>query len=87
MDDTGLSAGRQRGFLSQDRVKPDTRVPTTNLHDMQAKEGALVSKFMTFLCRKNFKVLCVFPQYISKQQHFISALLPLLVILERCFFQ
>ena len=52
-DESGLSANRQRGFSSQVTVKPNTRVPTTNLHDMQAKEGSLVSKFMTFLCWKN----------------------------------
>ena len=52
-DESGLNADRQRSFSSQDRHKIDTRVPTSNLNDMQAKEGALVSKFMTFLCRKN----------------------------------
>ena len=48
-DSSGLLANRQRGFS----ISKSTRVPTTNLNDMQAKEGSLVSKFMTFLCRKN----------------------------------
>ena len=50
-DGSGLLANRQRGFSSP--LRPNTRVPTSNLHDMQARDGALVSKFMTFLCRKN----------------------------------
>ena len=50
-DSSGLLANRQRGFSSSSRA--NVRVPTTNLQDMQAKDGALVSKFMTFLCRKN----------------------------------
>ena len=46
-DSSGLNPDRQRGF------KPDARVTTTTLNDMRAKEGALVSRFMTFLNRKN----------------------------------
>ena len=49
-DSSGLASNRQRGFST---TKTNARVPTTNLNAMQAKEGALVSKFMTFLCRKN----------------------------------
>ena len=40
-----------------------------------------------FRCCARNSHCSVFPQYISKQQHLIPALLPLLVILKRCFFQ
>ena len=53
-DSSGLNANRQRGFSSS---KPNVRIPTSTLADMQAKEGSLVSKFMTFLCRKNTFVI------------------------------
>ena len=39
-DGSGLLSNRQRGFST---TKPNTRIPTSNLNDMQAKEGALVS--------------------------------------------
>ena len=46
-DSSGLNPDRQRGF------QQGARVTTTTLNDMRAKEGALVSRFMTFLNRKN----------------------------------
>ena len=46
-DSSGLNPDRQRGF------QPSARVTTTTLNDMRAKEGALVSRFMTFHYRKN----------------------------------
>ena len=42
---------------------------------------------IVFRCCARNSHCSVFPQYISKQQHFIPALLPLLVIIKRCFFQ
>ena len=38
-DESGLLSNRQRGFSAS---KFSTRVPTSNLQDMQAKDGALV---------------------------------------------
>ena len=43
----GLNPNRQRGFNVQ------TRIVTPTLNDMKAKQGAVVSKFMTFMNRKN----------------------------------
>ena len=43
----GLNPNRQRGFNWQ------TRIVTPTLNDMKAKQGAVVSKFMTFMNRKN----------------------------------
>ena len=43
----GLNPHRQRGFNWQ------TRIVTPTLNDMKAKQGAVVSKFMTFMNRKN----------------------------------
>ena len=43
----GLNPNRQRGFNWQ------TRIETPTLNDMRAKQGAVVSKFMTFMNRKN----------------------------------
>ena len=48
-DGSGLNVNRQRGFNFQQNM----RIATTSLNDMRAKEGAIVSKFMTFLKRKN----------------------------------
>ena len=43
----GLNPNRQRGFNWQ------ARIDTPTLNDMKAKQGAVVSKFMTFMNRKN----------------------------------
>ena len=43
----GLNPNRQKGFNWQ------TRIITPTLNDMKAKQGAVVSKFMTFMSRKN----------------------------------
>ena len=43
----GLNPKRQRGFNWQPRIV------TPTLNDMKAKQGAVVSKFMTFMNRKN----------------------------------
>ena len=43
----GLNPSRQRGFNWQQRIV------TPTLNDMRAKQGAVVSKFMTFMNRKN----------------------------------
>ena len=43
----GLNPNRQRGFNWQSRIE------TSTLNDMKAKQGAVVSKFMTFMNRKN----------------------------------
>ena len=43
----GLNPNRQKGFNWQ------TRIVTPTLNDMKAKQGAVVSKFMTFMSRKN----------------------------------
>ena len=43
----GLNPSRQRGFNWQQRII------TPTLNDMRAKQGAVVSKFMTFMNRKN----------------------------------
>ena len=43
----GLNPNRQRGFNWQ------TRIVTPTLNDMRAKQGAVVSKFLTFMNRKN----------------------------------
>ena len=40
----GLNPNRQRGFI---------RIETPTLNDMKAKQGAIVSKFMTFMNRIN----------------------------------
>ena len=47
-DIPGLYPGRQRGFQGWQR-----RIETPSLNDMRAKQGAVVSKFMTFMNRKN----------------------------------
>ena len=47
----GLNPNRQRGFNWQ------TRIETPTLNDMKAKQGAVVSKFMTFMNRKNTIVI------------------------------
>ena len=43
----GLNPNRQRGFNAQSRIE------TPTLNDMKAKQGAIVSRFMTFANRKN----------------------------------
>ena len=43
----GLNPNRQRGFDAK------TRIETPTLNDMKAKQCAVVSKFMTFMNRKN----------------------------------
>ena len=43
----GLNPNRQKGF------SPQPRIETPTLNDMKAKQGAIVSKFMTFANRKN----------------------------------
>ena len=43
----GLNPNRLRGFGGQSRIE------TSTLNDMKAKQGAIVSKFMTFANRKN----------------------------------
>ena len=43
----GLNPNRQKGFNWQ------TRIVTPTLNDMKAKQGAVVSKFMNFMSRKN----------------------------------
>ena len=43
----GLSQNRQKGFVNQRRIE------TPSLNDMRARQGAVVSKFMTFMNRKN----------------------------------
>ena len=43
----GLNPNRQRGFNWQ------TRIVTPTLNDMRARQGAVVSKFLTFMNRKN----------------------------------
>ena len=43
----GLNPTRQRGFSVQKRIE------TPTLNDMKAKQGAIVSKFMTFMNRKD----------------------------------
>ena len=43
----GLNPNRQRGFAAQSRIE------TPTLNDMKAKQGAIVSKFMTFAKRMN----------------------------------
>ena len=48
----GLNPNRQRGFGRQ-----QPRIETPTLNDMKAKQGAIVSKFMTFLNRKNTAVV------------------------------
>ena len=47
-----LNADRQRGF------QPSARIVTTTLNDMRAKEGALVSRFMTFLNSQQEEYVC-----------------------------
>ena len=42
----GLNPSRQRGFAWQSKIE------TPTLNDMKAKQGAIVSRFMTFLNRK-----------------------------------
>ena len=43
----GLKPNRPKEFIGQGRIE------TPTLNDMKAKEGAIVSKFMTFSNRKN----------------------------------
>ena len=45
-DRSGLNPARQRGFNMPQRIE------TPTLNDMKAKQGAIVSKFMTFMNRK-----------------------------------
>ena len=45
----GLSPNRQRGFSDQN---VPVRVETPSLNEMREKQGALVSRFMTFFQRK-----------------------------------
>ena len=47
MGGDGLNPNRQKGFNWQGRIE------TPTLNDMKAKQGAIVSKFMTFSNRKN----------------------------------
>ena len=47
-DIPGLNPRRDRGFQGWQR-----RIETPSLNDMRAKQGAVVSKFMTFMNRKN----------------------------------
>ena len=42
----GLNPNRQRGFGTTGRIE------TPSLNDMRAKQGAVVSKFLTFMNRK-----------------------------------
>ena len=46
LDSSGLNAKRQKGFGQRGRIE------TPTLNDIQAKQGAVVSKFLTFLNRK-----------------------------------
>ena len=50
-DHGGLNPNRQRCFSDQHQYVA-TRVETPTLNDMRAKQGALVSRFMTFFQRK-----------------------------------
>ena len=47
----GLNPSRQRGFNWQQRIE------TPTLNDMKARQGAVVSKFMTFNNRKNTAII------------------------------
>ena len=49
IDQRVLNPNRQRGFSNQHEV---TRFETPSLNEMRAKQGALVSRFMTFFQRK-----------------------------------
>ena len=46
----GLNPNRQRGFGTR-------RIETPTLNDMRARQGAVVSKFMNFMQRKNTVVI------------------------------
>ena len=51
-NDDGLNPNRQRGFGAT-----ITRIETTTLNDMRARQGAVVGKFMNFIQRKNTVVI------------------------------
>ena len=53
-DGSGLNPNRVRGFGMQ---QGSARLETPSVNDLRAKQGAIVSKFMTFLQRKNSLVV------------------------------
>ena len=50
-NESGLNPNRQRGFGNK-----NTRIETPTLMDMQAKQGAVVSKFLTFNRKKSLMI-------------------------------
>ena len=53
MSGDGLNPHRQKGF----GAAASRRIETPTLNDMRARQGAVVSKFMNFMLRKNTIVI------------------------------
>ena len=52
-DSNGLNPNRQKGF----GAAASKRIETPSLNDMRARQGAVVSKFLNFMHRKNTVVI------------------------------
>ena len=59
-DPSGLNPNRQMGFRGNSAIEPNSRIETSTSSKMQAKQGSIVARFMTFLQRKSSLVIELF---------------------------